>query len=185
MAGISTGTGLISGLPTQNIIDQLISIESQPLNDLKQQITANQSKQTALSALSTALLALQSSSSTFASSNVLSARSVTSSNSGLITATATTSAALGQYQFRAVRQASSQRLLSAGYADSTSTPLGAGTITVKLGGFLNSSTSLDQLDGGAGVRRGSIQITDRSGASAVVDLSAARSVDDVLLARLA
>src|SRR6185295_13881855 len=40
--------------------------------------------------------------------------------------------------------------------------------------------SLDLLNAGNGVARGKIRITDRSGASAVIDLSLARSVDDVL-----
>ncbi|HEV3345190.1 MAG TPA: flagellar filament capping protein FliD, partial [Pirellulales bacterium] len=37
-----------------------------------------------------------------------------------------------------------------------------------------------QLNGGAGVARGKISITDRSGATATVDLSAARTIDDVV-----
>ena len=39
-----------------------------------------------------------------------------------------------------------------------------------------------ELNGGAGVQRGKIRITDRSGAVATIDLSFARTVDDVLQA---
>src|SRR5205085_5612366 len=73
---------------------------------------------------------------------------------------------------------SSQQLISQGFA-STDT-IGAGSFSFGVGGFVDQGISLSQLNGGAGVRAGKIRITDRSGASAVIDLSFARSVDDVL-----
>lgn len=57
---------------------------------------------------------------------------------------------------------------------------GAGNLTFGTGGFVDPGISLDELNAGAGVQRGKIRITDRSGASAVIDLSFARNVDDVL-----
>ena len=47
-------------------------------------------------------------------------------------------------------------------------------------GRVNPSTELDTLNGGQGVRRGTITITDRSGADAEIDLSTSMTVDDVL-----
>ncbi len=48
------------------------------------------------------------------------------------------------------------------------------------GGFVDAAASLSELRGGAGIARGKIQITDRSGASREVDLTRAFNVDDVL-----
>ncbi len=45
---------------------------------------------------------------------------------------------------------------------------------------MNRPKALNALNGGAGVRPGTIRITDRSGATAEIDLSTAVTVDDVL-----
>jgi flagellar hook-associated protein 2 len=57
----------------------------------------------------------------------------------------------------------------------------AGTLVVEQGGGeLNTPTLLSQLNGGNGVKRGSFRVTDRTGKSAVIDVSSAVSLDDVL-----
>ena len=58
--------------------------------------------------------------------------------------------------------------------------VGAGTITIKRGGFVNPATQLSQLNGGDGIARGAITITDRSGASQTIDLTASQTIDDVV-----
>src|SRR5262249_37163933 len=45
---------------------------------------------------------------------------------------------------------------------------------------IDQGINLTDLNGGSGVQSGSIKITDRSGATAVIDLRAARTVDDVI-----
>ena len=57
----------------------------------------------------------------------------------------------------------------------------AGVLTIELGGGdLTSQTDLASLNGGDGVRRGLFRITDRSGASSVIDISSAVTLDDVI-----
>jgi flagellar hook-associated protein 2 len=51
---------------------------------------------------------------------------------------------------------------------------------MRFGDHVQRTTSLDRFRGDQGVVRGRIRITDRSGASAEIDLSAVRTVDDVL-----
>ncbi len=77
-----------------------------------------------------------------------------------------------------MQTASAQQLLSQSFAADEA--IGAGSFTFGAGGFVDQGISLDELNGGDGVQRGKIRITDRSGASAVIDLSFARTVDDVL-----
>ena len=177
---VTAGTGLVSGLPINSIISALLTFDQQPVTQLNHQITAETGQQTALNSLSAALLALQGDSQALSSPDVLASRSVSSSNTASLTGTASSSAPLATYLVTPVVQAQTQELLSNGFADSTNTPVGGGTITVKLGGFVNPPTALAQLNGGAGVARGKISITDRSGASATVDLTAARTIDDVV-----
>ena len=56
----------------------------------------------------------------------------------------------------------------------------SGSLSFQYAGFVNPTVNLSQLNGGQGVPQGSIQITDRSGATAVVNLSSAQTIDDVV-----
>lgn len=179
MAQISTTTGLISGINYQSIIDQLMAIEKKPVDDLTTQQTTVKSQETAYTTLSASLLSLGLTVNQFSQSGILNARQANSSNSSIITAAATTSAVPGTYNFRPVQLAQAQAYTSVGFA-SNSAIVGAGTITIKRGGFVTSDTALDSLNGGDGVALGKIRIIDRSGASAVVDLGGARTIDDVI-----
>lgn len=177
---LASSTGLISGLQTQQIINALLTFDQEPVTQLNSQITTEQNQQSAYSTLSSQLTALQTDAQQLSDSSVLGARTANSSDPSALTATASAGAPLASYLVTPVAQAQTQALLSNGFSDSTTTPVGQGTITIKLGGFVNPSTPLSQLNGGAGVPRGKISITDRSGATATVDLSAAQTIDDVV-----
>lgn len=180
MGRISAGTGLISGLPIQDIVTKLLQFDRQPVDDLTTRIASEKKQQTALLDLSSKLLAFQNASHSLSSQNVLSARSAASSAPSIISASAEAGAPLASYLLTPIAQAQTQQLLSNGFPDATTAPVGAGTITVKWGGFVNPATALAQLNGGAGVYRGQIRVTDRSGASATVDVSTAQTIDDVI-----
>lgn len=180
MGRISAGIGLISGLKTDEIIRQLIAFESRPLAQLQNRLAAVKEKSTALAGLTAQLLTLGLSSAALGRPSVVDARSAAVSNAGVLRAKAGSEAAPGSYQFRALAQAQAQRFTSVGFADASSPSVGAGTLTVKFGGFVAADTPLEVLNGGEGVARGKIRIWDRNGVSAVVDLSGARTVGDVL-----
>ncbi len=73
-----------------------------------------------------------------------------------------------------------QQSISNGYGSSSSL-VGAGNITVTLGGGdLGSQTTLAGLNGGSGVPQGQFRITDRSGKSDVIDASSAITLDDIV-----
>ena len=96
-----------------------------------------------------------------------------------MTATVTGTPARGAYTYTPLKVALAQQLLSSGLP-SESTSLGAGTFTFRFGADLNQSVSLDSLNGGNGFVPGKIKITDRSGATATIDLSTAQTIGDVL-----
>lgn len=182
MGRISSGVGLVSGLNYQQLADSLVAVDKVPVDQLTAQANAHKQQQVAFTSISASLLSMSFAVSQFNQSRVLQARQASSSNDSLLQAAADSTAVLGSYNFRPIRQAQAQRYTSAGFADFNTAPVGAGTLTIKQGGFVTSDTSLDLLNGGAGVVRGKIRLTDRSGTSTVVDLSAARTVGDVVKA---
>ena len=180
MATVAAGTGLVSGLNYTQIADSLIALDKAPIDQLTTDLNNRKGAQAAYTGLSATLLSLSLSVSTLGRSSTLDSRVAGSSNASLVSARADTTAVLGSYNFRPVRLAQTQRFTSAGFADLGTAKVGAGTISIKRGGFVAADTSLDALNGGAGVARGKIRITDRSGVATVVDLSGTRTVGDVL-----
>ncbi len=179
---VTTGVGLISGIDSGSLIDKLIALDAKPRDLAQAKIDSDKAKKTALLSLSAQLLGLQGAAASLGQERTFSARKATVSDPSVLSVKTDTGAVLGSTQFVAVRQAQAQQTISNGYPDTDSTKLSAGTIAIKLGGFVNNSTALGSLNGGSGVPLGKIQITNRSGAQIVVDLSAVKTADDVLAA---
>lgn len=181
MSGISTGVGLISGINTAQLIEQLMALEARPVDALRARIGQLDARKTAFLELSARLLAIKNSSGRFKSTAFFDVFSSASSNPEALTASAGSGATPGTFTFRVRQLVTSAQLISRGFADADRTPVGAGTLSIELGkGRVNAGTDLSVLNGGQGVRRGAIQITDRSGATADVDLSFALTLDDVV-----
>src|ERR1700722_3917033 len=172
MSAISSGVGLVSGINYQALITALVSVDAQPETVVKSQITNTQEEQQAFGTLSSDLSGLQTIGNTLALPQTFQAATTTSSDPNTLTATAAEGAAVGSYQFQVAQLVTTQQTISQGFANATSTPVGAGTLTLELGGGQASSqTLLSQLNGGQGVQRGQFRITDGSGASSVVNIS--------------
>ncbi|HEV3415778.1 MAG TPA: flagellar filament capping protein FliD, partial [Pirellulales bacterium] len=165
-------------------MSQLIQLESGPVNNLTAQNTTLQNQQTALTQLEAQLIALQSSAKNLSQSSLYSQRTITSTNSAVLSAAANTTGTppqLGNYLFTPLQQAQSEQLQSSQFA-SDSSPIGAGTFSFRFGGFIDNSVPLALTNGGSGVAPGKIQITDRSGATATIDLTSAQTIGDVIQA---
>ena len=181
MGRISASTGLISGIDIQGLVDQLMTLEARPRDILAERQTQIDAQRKAVMDLTSLMLSLKIKASDIRINNQLSAATATSSNENILTATASNGAMSGAYQFTVARLVTTQQVLSAAYGNPAQPAFSAGTITINSAqARLVEDMSLDLLNDGAGVRRGSIRITDRSGVSAVVDLSTALTVDDVL-----
>lgn len=184
MAGIQASTGLATGIDITGTVDKLLAIESQPSNLLKSRLGAAKTQQTAIADLTASVIGVQLSVKALGSSSLFAQRTVSSSSTGILSAAVSSSgsATAGNYQITSVRQAAAQQLLSQGVASKTAA-LGAGTFTIQDGSSnLAQGIDLSDLNGGEGVERGKIRITDRSGTTAIVDLRYAQSIDDVLTA---
>lgn len=172
--------GLISGLNTSDIIKQLMDIERRPVTALQNRVATAKTQQTALLTVSAKLLALRTKAASLSTSAIFNTATLTSSKPDVLSASGQVTSE-GSYTFRVARIAQSAQSVSRGFADSDTTKVGAGSISLELGNIrLDRATPLELLNGMAGVQRGQIKITDRSGGSAVIDLSDAVTVQDVL-----
>ena len=181
MGRIQTDTGLSTGIPITDTVNKLMALAGKPRNALTQKNADLTKQQTAITQLSALLLSVQYITKNLEKDDLYAKRSATSSAPSALAATVTGSPPLGTYQFTPLRSAQSQQLLSSGFK-STADSLGGGTLTFRFGDTVQRSASLANFGAGQGVSRGKIRITDRSGASAQIDLSSTQTVDDVLSA---
>ncbi len=181
MGQITSGIGLVSGINSKDIIDQLIALEGRQKNILKTRQATITAQQTAYRDLITQIGTLQGSGKTLTRPTTFNGSIATSSNENVLTASTTAGAPVGTFQFQVARLVTSQQSISKGFANYDSAPVGAGTITLEEGGGeVNSQTQLSELNGGAGASRGQFRITDRSGNSSVIDTTNAVTLDDVI-----
>ena len=174
-------SGLISNLDTNSIVAALIELERIPIQRLEIRKTLEQAKITAWQSVNTKLLALKIQSYALSKESTYRIRNASSSNSNVLTASAQNGATTGSFSFTVQQLAQTHQIASRGFGNSDQTSIGTGTITIEKGnGYVDRSTALKFLNGQRGVGRGSIKVTDRAGNTAVIDLSKALTVEDVI-----
>jgi len=130
MPGTSSISGVMSGLQTDEILEKLRQLEMGAVYRLQsRQVGLNQTLST-WQALNTKLLALKSSMSGLSLPSTYNARAVSVSDPATLSASASSTAALGDYTFTVAALAAAHQIGSQGYADATATLVGDGTITV-------------------------------------------------------
>jgi flagellar hook-associated protein 2 len=181
MTRIASSVGLITGIPIEETVKKLMEVAARPRDALNTRNEDLKKQQLALDTLGSKLLSFQFAVNKLKGSSIFQTREVASSNEDVLTASLPKSGTptVGSYQVLPVRAASAQHLISQRFATADEA-LGSGLLSFGLGGFVDQGLSLDALNSGAGVQRGKIRLTDRSGATTTIDLSFARTVDDVL-----
>jgi len=179
MGRIQSNIGLITGIPIGETVDKLMLLAARPRDLLVARTDALKEEQLAISELSGLLLSLKLTAEKLGQDTLYERRQATSSLPDVLSATVVGTPPIGTYQFMPLRTVRAQQLIAAGLKSDTE-PLGGGELTFRFGDHVQRSVSLEFLGGGQGAVRGWIRITDRSGASAEIDLSTALTVDDVL-----
>jgi flagellar hook-associated protein 2 len=133
MSGTSSIGGVISGLDTNSILDKLSQISQAPVKRLQAQQDTLRAKSAAWSQLEARLLLLRASAAPLASGSAFRAQNVALSRPELAAATASSDAVSGSYTFSVERLAQSHQIASQGFADTTETEIGSGTISLKVG----------------------------------------------------
>ncbi|RIK79052.1 MAG: hypothetical protein DCC68_13895 [Planctomycetota bacterium] len=179
MGRITSSIGLVSGVPIAETVEKLVALQTGPRDQLVASVKKTTERQTAIVDLTARLIALQFSSNALGQTSSFDAVSAASSDTNTLGVTAGADAAVGTHQITVLRKAQSQQSITTGFA-SRSAFVGAGTLAFRFGGAVDPDTSLGLANGGTGIPRGLIRITDRSGAAADIDLRYARTVNDVL-----
>jgi flagellar hook-associated protein 2 len=179
MSRIQSSVGLITGVPIEETVNKLMELNSFPRQQLEGRNTLLKNEQTAVTELLTLVIGVQLTTDRLGQKSLYSATKVTSSVPTALVATSNGSPKVGNYSFVPHQMAQSQQLTSSLFPSGDQN-LDTGNLVIHTGGFLDESVNLDTLNGGAGVSRGFISITDRSGATQKVDLRFAQTASDVV-----
>jgi flagellar hook-associated protein 2 len=181
MGSITTGIGLVSGINTAQLIDSLIALESRGKVNLQRRIATLQTQRTALLDINARLLNLKNSAKSLRLDKIFQSALATSGDDEVLTATAAANAQPGTFQFIVKQLVATSQKMTQGYADRTTTPVGLSSLSFEFGrGILAADRDLESLNAGAGVDRGRIIITDRSGAQATINLTDVTTLNEAL-----
>lgn len=181
MSGITSSVGLFSGIDTASLIESLLAVESRPKILVQQRIAQLQLQQSGFLDINGRLNTLRSTAASLRTDDIFNTTNAGTSDEDVLTASAGPRSTVGSYSFIVDRLVSTRQLLSRGFADRDTTALNAGSFSFEsVAARLDRDVSLSALNGGDGVERGEIRITDSDGSSANIDLSKAATVNDVL-----
>lgn len=181
MSGISSGVGLATGLNITEIVDAIIGVQRNALVRLSNRASAFEATEGGIKTLEANLLTLNTAVQKLNQQSTFETLKATSSDTSQFSVAANSTATAATYQLQGLRKTSNHQVISNGFADADTTPIGtATTITVSGGGKLDEPKLLEELNDGLGVQRGSIRITDRDGLTEVIDLSKTITIDDVV-----
>jgi Flagellar capping protein len=182
-----TMPGLATGIDTSAIVEQLMAIQRQGYDKTSEKVQAERLKLQAYQSVNSMMLSLKTSVNSLSSQNLWKAKQAVSSNDKALNATATSSAEEGSHSFRVGKLASSAKYLSKGFSSKDSSVINPGssvqkgTITLESSkARVDNSAKLEDLNGGKGIYRGSIRITDARGTSSIVDLSVCETMEDII-----
>jgi flagellar capping protein FliD len=181
MSGISTGIGLVSGINSSQIIEQLLALEGRGKLPIQARMNSVQASKTALLDVNARLLNLRNAASKLRLGNVFTTMTATSADETSLAARASKDTPPGTYQFTVGRLVSTSQVLSRGFATKDATPLGLDNLSFEWGDAgLERDIALADLRGGEGIARGRITVKDGLGREDTIDLSTAVTLNDVV-----
>ena len=125
--------GVLTGLNTTNIVNELIAADSQPVTDLQNDNTTIQSEITAWQTMNTNAQALEAAAAALTDPVAFQATQVTSSDSSIISGSTTGTVPTGTYDLTVNKLAQAEQLTSQEFPDTGSTTIGTGTDNYRCG----------------------------------------------------
>jgi len=182
MGRLQSSVGLVTGTDIVGTVDQLIAISAQPRDRVSARNEALAKQQQSIAELTASVIGVQLSGNRLSNSSLFRSKAAESSNKNAISATGGNKSPVGTHTIETLQTAATHDVRSLKRFDSVDTALGfSGQLRINPGSkLLDDSVKLSELNEGRGVEAGVIRITDRSGATADIDLSMARTMDDVL-----
>jgi len=133
MSSTASVGGLISGLDTNSMLDQLYELAQAPVRRLQARQVQLNAQSAAWAQLEARLLSLRTSALPLLQTPAFNAQQASVSRPDLASATASSSAVSGSYLFSVEKLALSHQVVSQGYADTDQTEVGSGTISIQVG----------------------------------------------------
>ncbi len=181
MGRIQSSIGLVTGTDIVGTVDQLMAISAQPRDRLLSKAAEIQGQQQQIASLTATVIGVQLAGDSLGSASLFRSKKATSSNTDALSVSTNDNAIAGEHTVRTLQTAATHNIQSAQRYEAQDEALGlTGSLTIQPSGFVDDKVLLSTLNDGLGVQAGKIRLTDRSGATAEVDLSAARTIDDVL-----
>jgi flagellar hook-associated protein 2 len=167
--GVASVGGLVSGLQTDSIIQQLTQLDQLPIQQYKAQQDRLNAQLSAYQEVNTRLLAVQDAASQLATPSLFASSAASSSNTGVLTTDAEAGATAGQYAITVQHLARAHQVVSQDFADRNTTSVGTGTLAITSGGQTTTVT-VDSSDNTLGGLRDAINRANTNvGASIVQD----------------
>ena len=183
-------TGIASGFDTASIVEQLMKIEKIPYDKLDIKKQTQQLKRQAYQAVNNMFLKFRTSVSSLSSQKLWRSKSASSTNEKCLTATANEYAVNGSYSLKVAQLATSTQFMSKGFASSKTAivkqkdgedPYKVGSIVMNSAkSRVDNSAKVDTLNGGKGIYRGSVRVTDAANHTSIIDLSSCDTMDDIV-----
>lgn len=129
-----SAAGIASGLDVNSIVTQLVAAESGQLNIIADKKSALQSKISAFGTLKSSLASFQTALANLSTASKFNVQSTNISDNTIFSATANGKAINGDYAVTVSQLAQTQKLATAGFANTTDT-VGSGTLTITLGTY--------------------------------------------------
>lgn len=126
-----TVSGLVSGLDTSSIIQQLMEVQQQPLTNLQNEEAQDEAQLTTYGNLQSTLSDLQTATEALTDSSNYMTYSASSSDDSVVTATTGDGAVAGTHQINVQQLAQNQKLLSTAFSPTEA--VGAGTLELQVG----------------------------------------------------
>jgi len=130
--------GIGSNLDVNSIVNQLMSVEQQPLTRLAHKEVAYEAKLSAYGSIQGALSSFQSTMAGLANASKYTSISASVSDSSIASASASSIAAVGNFSLQVDKIAQKQSLVSAAFTDTTSA-IGTGTLNIQFGEYSGGS----------------------------------------------
>lgn len=166
--GLLTSMGVGSGLDVASLVTSLVNAKKAPQqNQITSQAAQTNTLLSGLGQISGALSALQSAMSSLTDGSAFNARSITSSDTDVLSATSAGTPVSGSYNIVVSQLATSLKASSGAFADSD-TAVGTGTLTLAVGDASMSLTIDSTNNTLAGIRDAINKASDNPGVSATI-----------------
>ena len=136
-----SSAGIGSGLDVTGMVSKLMAVESLPLTALNQKTASFETQLSAYGSTQSALATLQKAAQALSTTANLTAYSTSAADPSVLAASADSSAGAGNYNISVTSLASTEKLASGGFADTGTTHLGSGTLTLSFGTYTTTPAS--------------------------------------------